>query len=91
MILRLAYKPFGLLVGVVSGIVAGMVFKRVWRLVSSQPEPPSATRANRSWSEVLLAAGLEGAIYALVKAAVERASAVSFEKATGQWPGEEDE
>jgi hypothetical protein len=39
---------------------------------SSQAEPPSATRANRSWSEVFIAAGLEGAIYALVKASAER-------------------
>jgi len=36
---------------------------------------------------VLLAAVIQGAIFAVVKALIERAGAKSFEKLTGSWPG----
>lgn len=87
---KLLYKPLGMLIGVLGGLVAGALFKRVWRLVRHEEKPPEATQAGRSWAEVLAAATLEGAIYALVKSALERAGAVGFEKATGSWPGETD-
>jgi hypothetical protein len=37
-------------------------------------------------AETLTAAALQGAILAVVKAAVDRAGAVGVRKATGQWP-----
>ena len=39
--------------------------------------------------EVLLAAALQGAIFGLVKAAVDRGAAEGTRKVTGAWPGEE--
>ena len=41
------------------------------------------------WREVLLAAALQGAIFGLVKAAVDRGAAEGTRKVTGVWPGEE--
>jgi hypothetical protein len=81
------YKPIGVLCGVMGGILAGMLFKRVWRGVAGQESAPSATDADHGWGEVLLAAALEGAIYGLVKAAVDRTGAAGYERATGTWPG----
>lgn len=89
--MKLLYKPFGLVIGVVGGLAAGALFKRIWRLVSQEDEAPEATRAGRSWTEILGAAVLEGAIYAFVKAGLQRAGAAGFEKATGTWPGKSDE
>jgi hypothetical protein len=40
---------------------------------------------------VLVAAALQGAIFALVRAVVDRAAAQGTAKITGVWPGEEDE
>jgi hypothetical protein len=40
---------------------------------------------------VLLAATLQGATFALVKAAVDRAGAEGTHKLTGFWPGENEE
>jgi hypothetical protein len=84
---KVLYKPFGMLVGALGGIAAGLLFKKVWSLVSNE-EAPTPTQADRSWGAILGAAAVEGAIYALVRAAVTRGTAVAFEQATGDWPGE---
>jgi Protein of unknown function (DUF4235) len=87
--IKLFYKPIGMLAGVLGGLIAGALFKRTWKLIGGDEEVPSATDARRSWGEVLVAAALEGLIYGAVKAAVDRAGATSFERATGTWPGDE--
>lgn len=51
-------------------------------------EVPKATDA-RSWPEVFFAAALQGAIFALVKAALDRSAAAGPRKLTGTWPGED--
>ena len=33
---RVIYKPFGLLFSVLGGIVAGMIFKRIWGAVGEE-------------------------------------------------------
>ena len=43
----------------------------------------------RGWGEVLVAATVQGAIFALVKAAVDRATAEGTRKLTGVWPGDD--
>ncbi len=87
---KLIYKPLGLIMSVLGGLVASAIFQRVWRLVSHRDEPPTPTQAGRSWREVLAAAALRGAIFGLVTAAVDRGGAVGFQRATGAWPGEKE-
>jgi hypothetical protein len=83
---KLAYKPVGLLLGIGAGTVAGFVFKEVWKLAGNDDDAPNATDEDRGWTEILVAAALQGAIFALVKAAVDRGGAVGVRKMTGQWP-----
>ncbi len=83
---KIAYKPVGMLLGVAAGAVAGFVFKEVWRLASGDDDAPDATDEDRGWGEILAAAALQGAIFALVKAAVDRGGAAGVRKLTGQWP-----
>ncbi|MBV8951357.1 MAG: DUF4235 domain-containing protein [Actinobacteria bacterium] len=83
---KAVYKPLGLLVSVLGGILASIVFKRVWKLVSGAEDAPNATDEGRSWAQVIPAAALEGAVFGLVKAAVDRAGAAGFARATGTWP-----
>jgi predicted metal-dependent enzyme (double-stranded beta helix superfamily) len=89
--IKLLYKPLGMLVSVLGGILAGTIFKKVWKITAGEDEAPQATDAHRGWGEVLLAASLQGAIFAVVKAAVDRGAATGVEKVTGVWPGEEGE
>ena len=84
---KLAYRPFGLISGIAGGLVAGAIFKQVWRRISDKDDAPDALQSEYPWREVLLAAALQGAVYAVVKAAVDRGGAKAFERWTGEWPG----
>jgi len=85
---KLLYKAIGMGVSVLGGIVATALFKRIWKLWAKEEEAPSATDARRSWPEVILAAALQGAIFAAVKAALDRGTATATRELTGTWPGE---
>jgi Protein of unknown function (DUF4235) len=89
--IKVLYKPVSLLVSVLGGVLAGAIFKRLWKMVAGEDEAPKAIEAGRGWPEVLLAATLQGAVFALVKAAVDRAAAAATHKLTGTWPGPEDQ
>jgi hypothetical protein len=83
---KLAYKPVGLLLSIGAGVVAGAVFKQVWKRTSGDDDTPNATDEDRGWGEVLAAAALQGVIFALVKAAIDRGGATGVRKLTGTWP-----
>ncbi|MEU7908486.1 DUF4235 domain-containing protein [Actinoplanes sp. NPDC049118] len=83
---KIAYRPVGWLAGAGAGAVAGLLFKQTWKLVGHDDDAPNATDEDRGWGEILLAAAIQGAIFALVKAAVERAGATGVRRATGEWP-----
>ncbi|MFF4364712.1 DUF4235 domain-containing protein [Streptomyces sp. NPDC001594] len=84
---EIAYKPVGFALGAAGGMAAGMAFKQVWRMIGHDDDAPDATDEDRTWQEVLLAAALQGAIFALVKAAVDRGGATAIRRLTGTWPG----
>jgi hypothetical protein len=83
---KVAYKPVGLLLGIGAGAVAGLIFKEVWKLTSGDDDAPNATDEERGWGEILAAAALQGAIFAVVKALVDRGGATGVRKFTGKWP-----
>lgn len=89
--IKILYKPVGLVAGLLGGVLAGAIFKRIWKLAAGEDEAPKATDAGRSWREILLAAAVQGAIFAVVKAAVDRVAAEGTHKLTGIWPGREEQ
>jgi hypothetical protein len=89
-IFKLLYIPFGTLAGVISGLVAGAIFKRIWQAVAHEDDAPNAKDKHRSWAEVVPAAALQGAVFAGVKAVVDRAGATGYARLTGVWPGNTD-
>ncbi|MCX4808805.1 DUF4235 domain-containing protein [Streptomyces sp. NBC_01214] len=84
---KIAYKPVGLALGAASGMIAGVAFKQAWKMIGHDDDAPDATDENRTWQEVLFAAAPQGAIFAVVKAAVDRAGATTTRRLTGTWPG----
>jgi hypothetical protein len=83
---KVAYKPVGLLLGIGAGAVAGFVFKEIWKFASGDDDAPNATDEDRGWGEIIAAAALQGAIFATVKALVDRGGAAGVRKITGEWP-----
>jgi predicted metal-dependent enzyme (double-stranded beta helix superfamily) len=82
-------KPLSWVVGALGGILAGQVFKQVWSRVAGEDDAPDATDRDYTWRQVVIAAAVQGAIFGAVKAATERAGAVGYRKATGDWPGDD--
>lgn len=88
---KILYRPVGIVSSMVGGLIASMLFKQVWKRASpstgADGDVPTALQSEYPLKEILLAAVLQGAIYSLVKAIIDRQGAKAFEKATGEWPG----
>ena len=86
--IKVVHKTLELAVSVLAGTVASAVFKKVWQLSTGGEEAPQATDVDRGWPEILLAAALHGAIFAVVKAAMDRRAAEGARKLARTWPGD---
>ncbi len=84
---RLVYRPVGMGGSILAATAAGAVFKQIWRQVAGEDDAPDAMQAEYSLGKVLAAAAIQGAVFAVVKAMVDRGGAKVFEKLTGAWPG----
>jgi hypothetical protein len=85
---KLAYRPIGLAGGILAGTVSGIVFKQIWKQIADEEDAPTALQSEYRMREVVLAAAIQGAIFAAAKAAIDRAGARGFTKLTGTWPGD---
>jgi hypothetical protein len=83
---KLIYKPFGILFGILAGLLSKRIFDFVWSKIDEE-EPPKATTRNVDTRKVIAAAAIQGVTFKAVRAAVDRAGARSFEHFTGVWPG----
>jgi hypothetical protein len=85
--MRLLYAPLGMLLGVLGSALAERVFRRLWGRVADDPHKPAPKDRAHGWGEVVGAAVVHGAVYGGIKAAMDRAGAAGFARATGAWPG----
>ena len=84
---RLAYKPVGIVCGLVGARIAGKIFERVWLTVSDEDGSPAVMDRGKGWGEVVAAAAAKGVVFGAVNAVVDRGGATAFERVTGTWPG----
>jgi uncharacterized protein DUF4235 len=85
--IKLMYKPFAMIASVAGGMLASLLFGRIWRALSGERDVPAATDYAKSWADILPAAALHGIVFGVVKALVDRAGAKEFQRLTGRWPG----
>ncbi|MFB7596601.1 DUF4235 domain-containing protein [Streptomyces sp. NPDC056160] len=84
--LPLAYQPVGFVLGWVGGALAGKAFRTTWKAFRKEDDAPDALDEDRRWGEILLAAAVQGALFAVVRSAVDRAGATAIARSTGVWP-----
>jgi hypothetical protein len=86
---QILYRPVDLLSSAVGGLLAGAIFKQVWRRAApgDTPHPPTALETKYPFKEILLAAAVQGVIFSVVTTVIDHQGARLFEKATGEWPG----
>ncbi len=87
--MTLIYKPVGIVLGIIAGLISKRLFEAVWSKIDDQ-EPPEPTTQRASWPKVLGAAAVQGVTFKVTRAAVDRAGAKGFAHVTGVWPGEKD-
>ena len=80
------YKPMSLATSVLGGIAAGAVFGQIWKRISDDESAPDPKDLERTNTEVLVAAALQGLVFGLVKAAVDRAGARGYRAVTHDNP-----
>lgn len=84
--MKLLYKPFGLIAGLIAARIGRAVFKGLWGRVD-RADPPDPTAPEAGMPKVVGAAALEAATMAGVAAAADRVAAQAFHHLTGIWPG----
>jgi hypothetical protein len=84
--MKLIYKPFGIIFGILAGILSKKLFEVVWGIFDKE-EPPKPTTKEADWPKVLGAAAVQGVTFKVTRAAVDRAGAKGFYHLTGAWPG----
>ncbi|MDC0773651.1 DUF4235 domain-containing protein [Streptomyces sp. HD] len=84
--LPLAYKPLGFALGWASGTLAGLAFRKTWTALRHEDDAPDALDRDRGWGEILLAAAVQGALFAVARSVADRTGAKAIERSTGVWP-----
>ena len=87
---KILYRPWGLIGSMVGGILAGQIFQQVWKHAApgDQDDPPKPLQSEYRLPQILVAALVQGAIFAVVRALINRGGARVFQRWTGEWPGD---
>jgi hypothetical protein len=83
----LIYKPFGLILGLLGGLLGKRIFDFAWEKIDDE-DPPKGTTEEAGWGKVLAAAALQGVIFKTVRVVIDRYGAIGWSYLTGVWPGE---
>ncbi|HEY5428110.1 MAG TPA: DUF4235 domain-containing protein [Solirubrobacteraceae bacterium] len=84
-LLRLLYKPFAILSGLIAARIGKKLFSGVWSKIDDQP-PPRPGRGDGSVGKVIAAQALQAGVMAAAAAAVDRGFATVFHHLIGIWP-----
>jgi hypothetical protein len=81
------YAPLSVATSVAGGLVAGAVLNQIWKRVADDEQPPPNPKdLSRSTRSALLGAALQGLVFGLVRAAVDRAGARGYQAVAHESP-----
>ena len=84
---KMLYTPLSMAVSIAGGLLASKLFSQIWKRVGDGDQPPpEPDDLSQSTAKVLFAAALQSLIFGLARAAVNRASARSYQAITQESP-----
>jgi hypothetical protein len=86
--MQLAFRPIGIILGILSGLVGKKIFDFIWAKFDEE-EPPNPEHREVDWAKFVSAMVVQGAIFRLVRGLVDHHSRRAFAGLTGTWPGQE--
>ena len=60
--MELIYKPFGIILGILAGLVGKRLFNFAWEKIDDE-DPPKGTTEQATWVKIVGAAALQGVIF----------------------------
>jgi hypothetical protein len=85
---KAVFTPIGLLIGIAAGQVAKKIFDLVWSLFDDE-EAPRPKHREVPLAKLLVALLIEGAIFRVVRGLTDHGARHGWRQLTGSWPGEE--
>lgn len=85
--MKILFAPIGIVAGLLAGFAAQKAFERLWSLFDEE-EAPGPDQREVEWPKLIAALAVEGAVFRLVKGAVDHGARSGFAAFTGSWPGE---
>jgi hypothetical protein len=86
---KILFIPFSIAGSLIAAFLSKKLFDFIWARIDDQ-EPPEAEHRDVSWPKLLAANAIQGALFRTVRAGADRGTRLSFYRATGSWPGEEE-
>lgn len=84
-LIRLLYKPFAIVGGLIAGKIGRSLFQGLWSRIDDAP-PPAPGTGEGAVTKVVTAQALQAGVMAGTAAAVDRMFAVAFHHLIGIWP-----
>jgi hypothetical protein len=85
---KMMFLPISLGSGLVAGLIGKKLFQLIWGVIDDE-EAPKAEHRYVSMPKLIAALAIEGALFALIRGLVDHGSRQAFARSTGAWPGEE--
>jgi ABC-type dipeptide/oligopeptide/nickel transport system permease subunit len=82
------FTPIGVVVGLVAGQISKKIFDKVWSLIKDE-EAPRPKHREVPLATLVIALLVEGAIARVVRGMVDHGTRHGWAQLTGEWPGEE--
>ena len=86
--MKLLYKPFGLILGIIGGLLGKQLFDFVWTKLDDEEPPEATTREATLAARCSPPPRSRASSFKLTRAAVDRYGAKGWYYLTGSWPGE---
>jgi hypothetical protein len=86
--MSLAFKPVGIISGLLAGLIGKRIFDLIWGLIDKEDAPEPKYR-EIAFGKLVFALVLQGAIFRVLRGLADHGARHGFARLTGEWPGAE--